>query len=96
MASSPADERRRDKCRLAELVQYKCEPEQLSGTLRWHCLPIVRIFRICQNRPAVELTRYVDINVETGAVQVPAQSSKVMPKGKPWRDVVRYEDEASL
>ncbi|OSD08179.1 hypothetical protein PYCCODRAFT_1358328 [Trametes coccinea BRFM310] len=93
MDSDTAD-RNRDapqKCRLAEIVQYRCDPPQDSNHPQWHCLPIIRIFRICQNRPAVELTRFVEINVETGAVHVPSQSSQVLPKGKAWRDVIRYE-----
>ncbi|KAI0372106.1 hypothetical protein BV20DRAFT_964836 [Pilatotrama ljubarskyi] len=86
----------RGKCRLAEIVQFKCEPgEQLNVPPQWHCLPVIRIFRICQNRPAVELTRFIDMNVETGAVHVPPQSSQVLPKAKPWRDIVRYEDKAA-
>ncbi|KAI0360526.1 hypothetical protein OH77DRAFT_1393369 [Trametes cingulata] len=81
------------KCRIAEIVQFQCEPgEQLNGPPEWHCLPVIRIFRICQNRPAVELTRFVDVNTETGAVHIPPQSSQVLPKAKPWRDVIRYED----
>ncbi|KAI0635313.1 hypothetical protein C8Q77DRAFT_696980 [Trametes polyzona] len=64
------------KCRLAEIVQYKCDPEQRTSAAppQWHCLPVIRIFRICQGRPAVEITKFIDMNVETGAVQVPSQS----------------------
>ncbi|EIW55468.1 uncharacterized protein TRAVEDRAFT_130257 [Trametes versicolor FP-101664 SS1] len=84
------------KCRLAEIVQFKCEPGlQADGPPQWHCLPVIRIFRICQDRPAVELTKFVDMNVETGAVQVPPQSSQVLPKAKLWRDITRYEDKAA-
>ncbi|KAH9941222.1 uncharacterized protein BXZ73DRAFT_88387 [Epithele typhae] len=79
----------REKCRLAEIVQYKCDGELTGDVPAVHCVPIPRIFRICPNRPAVELTRYVDINLETGAVQVP--SSQMIPKGKPWREVLRRD-----
>ncbi|KAI0674453.1 hypothetical protein C8Q78DRAFT_1067470 [Trametes maxima] len=93
-AKAGSDAHPHKKCRLAEIVQFKCEPgQQPNGPPQWHCLPVIRIFRICQNRPAVELTRFVDMNVETGAVQVPPQLSRTLPKGKAWRDVVRYEDE---
>ncbi|KAH9852470.1 hypothetical protein C2E23DRAFT_825675 [Lenzites betulinus] len=86
----------KDKCRLAEIVQFKCEPgQQAEGLPQWHCLPVIRLFRICQNRPAVEVTKFVDIDVETGAIQVPSQSSQMLPKGKVWRDVVRYDEKVA-
>ncbi|KAI0336800.1 hypothetical protein GY45DRAFT_1237731 [Cubamyces sp. BRFM 1775] len=88
--SANADTHR--QCRLAEIVQFNCNPTEDS--VEWHCLPIIRIFRICQNKPAVELTRFIEMDVETGAVHVPPQSSQVLPKGKLWRDVIRYEQDA--
>ncbi|TFK89903.1 hypothetical protein K466DRAFT_485816 [Polyporus arcularius HHB13444] len=88
--SSPA----REKCRLAEVLQYKCTLEQeADGRPTVRCLPVPRIFRICPNRPAVEMTRFIDVDLETGAVRdIPSESSSVLPKGKPWRDVLKYED----
>ncbi|KAI0937526.1 hypothetical protein AcW1_001617 [Taiwanofungus camphoratus] len=84
------------KCRLAEIVQYKCEAEVTSaGEPQFHCWPIPRIFRICPGRPAVEMTRFVDVDMNTGEISVPPESSQTLPKGKPWRDVVRYENTPS-
>ncbi|KAI1798065.1 hypothetical protein LXA43DRAFT_876313 [Ganoderma leucocontextum] len=92
MSDSP-DSKPREQCRLAEIVQYRCDAERADGgRAQMHCLPVPRIFRICRNRPAVEMTRFVDVDLETGAIHIPAQASQVLPKGKPWRDVVRYED----
>ncbi|KAH9921383.1 hypothetical protein B0H21DRAFT_200128 [Amylocystis lapponica] len=80
------------KCRLAEIVQYQCEQELTrAGTPQYHCWPITRIFRICGGRPAVEMTRFAHVDVDTGEVSVPPEASQVLPKGKPWRDIVRYE-----
>ncbi|KAI8986751.1 hypothetical protein BD414DRAFT_440212 [Trametes punicea] len=91
MASESADVKSPRTCRLAEIVQYHCDPPHDPADPQWHCLPVIRIFRICKDRPAVELTRFVQVNVETGAVHIPSQSSQVLPKGKPWRDVTRHE-----
>ena len=33
------------QCRLAEIVQFNCNPTEDS--VEWHCLPIIRIFRMC-------------------------------------------------
>ena len=32
----------------------------------------------CKNRPAVEMTRFVDVDLETGAVHLPSQSRSVL------------------
>ncbi|OBZ78297.1 hypothetical protein A0H81_02441 [Grifola frondosa] len=56
-----------EKCRLAEIVQYSCDAEVTSeGQPQLRCWPIPRIFRICPGRPAVELTRFVDVDAQTG------------------------------
>ncbi|GBE87532.1 hypothetical protein BKA93DRAFT_824488 [Sparassis latifolia] len=79
-------------CRLAELVQYKCELEVSNvGVSQYHCWPIMRIFRICPGRPAVELTRFAEVNADTGEISAPPESSAKLPKGKPWRDIVHNE-----
>ncbi|EPQ53445.1 hypothetical protein GLOTRDRAFT_78441 [Gloeophyllum trabeum ATCC 11539] len=80
------------KCRLAELVQYTCNIDTIDeGVPRLHCYPILRIFRMCPNRPAVEITKLVNFDPATGKVEIPPEASQVLPKGKPWRDVARYE-----
>ncbi|KZP28093.1 hypothetical protein FIBSPDRAFT_689460, partial [Athelia psychrophila] len=80
------------KCRIAEIVQYTCDLEKEgNGRQRVHCFPIPRIFRICPGRPAVEITKFVNINEHTGETEIPAAASESLPKAKPWRDVVRHE-----
>ncbi|KAI0797225.1 hypothetical protein BC629DRAFT_1286002 [Irpex lacteus] len=82
------------KCRLAEIVQFDCDQEtDSSGTPRFHCWPVPRIFRLCPGRPAIEITRYVDTHEGTGAVKLSSEASQILPKGKPWRDVRRYDNE---
>ncbi|KAF9812425.1 hypothetical protein IEO21_06228 [Rhodonia placenta] len=84
------------KCRLAEIVQYKCDVEQNNqGQPQLHCWPVPRIFRICPGRPAVEMTRYVDVDTQSGEISIPAEASQTLPKGKPWRDVRCYEEKTS-
>ncbi|KAI0732614.1 hypothetical protein C8Q72DRAFT_773958 [Fomitopsis betulina] len=86
----------RSKCRLAEIVQYKCDCDiGEQGEPQLHCWPIPRIFRICAGRSAVELTRIVQVDMNTGEVSLPREASQQLPKGKPWRDVIRYEDKVA-
>ncbi|KAH7924704.1 hypothetical protein BV22DRAFT_490915 [Leucogyrophana mollusca] len=80
------------RCRLLEIVQHTCELEELpTGEVRPRCFPIPRIFRICPGRPAVEVTKLLRIDLKTGEVEIPDESSQVLPKGKPWRDIQRYD-----
>ncbi|KZT22725.1 hypothetical protein NEOLEDRAFT_1137499 [Neolentinus lepideus HHB14362 ss-1] len=82
------------KCRIAELMQYTCSQERTAhGESRLHCYPILRIFRMCPNRPAVEITKLVNFDSVTGKVEIPAEASQILPKGKPWRDVTRYKND---
>jgi len=81
------------KCQLAEIVQYTCDIERgPRGKPQVYCVPIPRFFRICSDRPAVEITRIVDVDTHTGVVTLPSRLSQALPKGKAWRDVVHYED----
>ncbi|EIW77159.1 hypothetical protein CONPUDRAFT_139185 [Coniophora puteana RWD-64-598 SS2] len=83
-----------EKCSLVELTQYSCEPEELpNGQIRPRCFPIPRIFRMCANRPAVEITRLVEINPNTGEVTIPGESSLNAPKGKLWKNVTTLSSE---
>ncbi|OAX40825.1 hypothetical protein K503DRAFT_736845 [Rhizopogon vinicolor AM-OR11-026] len=76
------------KCRLLEIVQYTCEPEELpSGEVRPRCFPLPRIFRICPGRPAVEITKLLKIDLKTGEIEIPDESSAVLPRAKHWRDI---------
>ncbi|KAH7882824.1 hypothetical protein F5I97DRAFT_134074 [Phlebopus sp. FC_14] len=78
------------KCPLLEiaiLVQYSCESEKLpNGRLRPHCFPVSRLFRMCPERPAVEITRFCNVDIDTGAVELPDDRTP-LPEGKLWRDV---------
>ncbi|KAI0342311.1 hypothetical protein BDW22DRAFT_1298369, partial [Trametopsis cervina] len=78
----------RQKCRIAEILLYDCDADNDKG--QFHCWPVMRIFRICPGRPAIEITRYVDFNESTGGVKLTPESQRFLPKGKPWRDVHRY------
>ncbi|EGO03535.1 hypothetical protein SERLA73DRAFT_119233 [Serpula lacrymans var. lacrymans S7.3] len=80
------------KCRIAEMIQYTCELEETDGGMRPHCYPLLRIFRMCPDRPACEITKFTNINTNTGEVEIPGETSELLPKAKPWRDVYRYQD----
>ncbi|TFK28580.1 hypothetical protein FA15DRAFT_633874 [Coprinopsis marcescibilis] len=79
-----------DGCRLAEIVQYICgelEPGR-SGKPRLECTPIPRIFRICRNKPAIEVTRIVNLDPKTGEVEFPPSVDSIC--GKDWSRIVKY------
>ncbi|KAJ8590382.1 hypothetical protein M405DRAFT_736951 [Rhizopogon salebrosus TDB-379] len=60
-------------------VQYTCEPEELpSGEVRPRCFPLPRIFRICPDRPAVEITKFLKIDLKTGEIEIPDESRSVI------------------
>ncbi|KAJ7151074.1 hypothetical protein C8R46DRAFT_1123177 [Mycena filopes] len=80
-------------CRIAEITQYSCEPtKDRFGRVVVHCVPIPRLFRICPNRPAVEVTRSLNIDLATGFVEMPRALGENLPRGKPWRDVIKIGD----
>ncbi|KAG8781479.1 hypothetical protein FRC12_021857, partial [Ceratobasidium sp. 428] len=63
------------KCRIAELEQFKCSPVvNIDGQTRMHCMPVLRIFRICPNRPAVEITTLVNLDLSTGELEITPES----------------------
>ena len=48
MSTSSTDSPAREKCRLAEVLQYKCTlEEEVDGRPTVRCLPVPRIFRMC-------------------------------------------------
>ncbi|KAJ7136124.1 hypothetical protein C8R44DRAFT_769737 [Mycena epipterygia] len=80
------------KCRIAEITQFSCVPKRdRFGRPTVHCVPIPRLFRICPDQAAVELTRVLNIDLATGYVGMPKSLGQILPSGKPWRDVVRYD-----
>ncbi|KAL4247476.1 hypothetical protein ABKN59_007945 [Abortiporus biennis] len=96
MSPPAGTENSSEKCRLAEILQYSCDVE-ISGTgPQYHCWPIPRIFRICPGRPAVEVTRYVHVNGDTGEVIVPATLNQQLPKAKQWRDVIHRDPSGAI
>ncbi|KAF9493746.1 hypothetical protein BDN71DRAFT_1449790 [Pleurotus eryngii] len=81
----------KDECRIAELLQYTCDHTVSEGRPLVHCFPIPRMFRLCQGKPAVEITRFVQVDLNTGEVELPPKPGKVIPEGRPWREIRRYE-----
>ncbi|KAJ7669040.1 hypothetical protein B0H17DRAFT_949535 [Mycena rosella] len=89
---SPSNSNGDEKCRIAEILQHNCFPTtDRFGRDAVHCTPIPRLFRICPNGPAVEVTRVVDIDLATGFVEIPKALGQKLPKGKAWRDVVKHD-----
>ncbi|KIM42127.1 hypothetical protein M413DRAFT_26942 [Hebeloma cylindrosporum] len=84
-------------CRIAEILQYTCVVKKsrvINMPPRTVCYPIPRILKLCPGRPAVEITKFVELDAKTGEVEIPAGFSADSVKGRPWREVIRYEEEA--
>ncbi|EFI26782.1 hypothetical protein CC1G_15705 [Coprinopsis cinerea okayama7 len=62
--------------------------ETKRGKPRLQCYQIPRIFRICPNKPAVEVTRFTDIHPRTGEVELERPPESI--RGKHWNDVVKF------
>ncbi|KAF8804731.1 hypothetical protein BYT27DRAFT_7194337 [Phlegmacium glaucopus] len=84
-SSSPVD---KPKCRIAEILQYTCEQKDDSGSFQ--CFPIPRIFMLCPEQPAIEITKLVDIDMLTGEVNLPANLSQKSVQGRPWKEIVCF------
>ncbi|KAJ7236244.1 hypothetical protein C8J57DRAFT_138597 [Mycena rebaudengoi] len=81
-----------EKCRIAEITQYSCVLKRNRlGRPVTHCVPIPRLFWICANQPAVEVTRVVNIDLNTGFINMPNTMASKLPSGKEWRDVATYD-----
>ncbi|KAJ7336440.1 hypothetical protein B0H14DRAFT_2933778 [Mycena olivaceomarginata] len=87
MAKKGAPEGLEGQCRIAEIMQYSCVPKNATV----HCVPIPRLFRICPGRPAVEVTRVLNVDLTTGYVEMPRHLEQKLPEGKAWADVIRYD-----
>ncbi|CEL63220.1 hypothetical protein RSOLAG1IB_05262 [Rhizoctonia solani AG-1 IB] len=86
--SSTGKDQIKPKCRIAELEQFKCVPVVgANGYTRVHCTPIPRIFRICPNRPAVEITTLVNVDPHTGEYIITSDTMNTMPRTMAWRDM---------
>ncbi|KAF9530049.1 hypothetical protein CPB83DRAFT_741216, partial [Crepidotus variabilis] len=78
-------------CRITEIIQHTCEVRtDLSGQPSIQCFPIARIFKLCPNLPALEITRFVKLDKETGEVEIPPNLSPTSVQARSWRDVTLY------
>ncbi|CAE6338900.1 unnamed protein product [Rhizoctonia solani] len=85
----------RPKCRIAELEQFKCTPVIEPNGTRVHCTPIPRIFRICPNRPAVEITTLVQTDPLSGEWIITSDAMNTLPRTTAWRDMSASSSKAA-
>jgi len=72
------------RCRIAEVLQYDCTVKE--GEKGPTCFPFPRVFRLCPGKPVVEITAFVDVDMNTGEVTVPDNVGDIWPKTRPFRD----------
>ncbi|KAJ7057763.1 hypothetical protein C8F01DRAFT_322092 [Mycena amicta] len=77
-----------DECQIAEIPQYSCKRNKKNNQIQ--CLPVLRLFRICADQ-VVEVTRVLQIDADTGYVEIPRHLEQKLPQGKPWRDVTTFD-----
>ncbi|KAJ7637054.1 hypothetical protein FB45DRAFT_908098 [Roridomyces roridus] len=84
------------KCRFAEIIQYNCVPRtnRQGHPTTVYCVPIPRLFRLCPDRPAVEVTRLLDVDLTTGYIEIPRTLEQNLPRGKPWHEVTKNNDQS--
>ncbi|EDR09727.1 uncharacterized protein LACBIDRAFT_319139 [Laccaria bicolor S238N-H82] len=93
-SSTPSKEDAGSGCRIAEIVQYTCGLETNGqGKPQLHCFPIPRLFRMCRGQPSVEITTLIKIDMDSGEVEIPPESSQLSIRGQTWRDITRYVKE---
>ncbi|KAF8908428.1 hypothetical protein CPB85DRAFT_1436053 [Mucidula mucida] len=76
-------------CEIQELVQFACHPSK-SAPGQIDCSPVVRFFRICVGRPAVEITKFVSIT-DDGGVTVPRNIDVLIPKARSFSEIAKHE-----
>ncbi|KAN0062206.1 hypothetical protein ACQY0O_005387 [Thecaphora frezii] len=76
----------RPKCQLKELVQFHCRlrPDRVV------CHPVDRFFRICANRPAVEVTHLVEFDKD-GNPFLPDEFEEAMPPSQHWHGLMAHD-----
>ncbi|KIM34262.1 hypothetical protein M408DRAFT_19193 [Serendipita vermifera MAFF 305830] len=59
-------------CKLEQLTMFDCDKETLEKKGIIKCYPIPRVFRVCKNRPAVEVTSLLQYKDSSGDPVLPA------------------------
>ncbi|KDR68454.1 hypothetical protein GALMADRAFT_257187 [Galerina marginata CBS 339.88] len=84
----------KSECIIAEILQHTCQLKTArNGSQSIHCFPIPRILKICPGRPAVEITKFVNINHKNGEIELPSNLNLDTIKARPWKEVTRYDTE---
>ncbi|KAF9475724.1 hypothetical protein BDN70DRAFT_883350 [Pholiota conissans] len=88
---------KKSECRIAEIVQHTCHlAPNRRGEQIMQCFPILRIFRLCKGQPAVEITKFVNVDPKDGGIEIPAGFRTKAIQARPWREVIRYDHSDGL
>ncbi|KAF8198575.1 hypothetical protein BJ912DRAFT_845642 [Pholiota molesta] len=92
MTNSSDHTTKKSECHIAEILQHTCIPESNSqGQEIMQCFPILRIFKLCKGQPAVEITRFINVDPTNGAIEIPAGFKTETVQGRSWREIERYD-----
>ncbi|PPQ92128.1 hypothetical protein CVT25_007959 [Psilocybe cyanescens] len=81
-------------CVIAEILQHTCLVKTAyDGTISYHCFPIPRILKLCPGQPAVELTKFINIEMQSGEIDIPPNLSASSIKARSWKEVIRSNPE---
>ncbi|KAG8839289.1 hypothetical protein FRC18_011996 [Serendipita sp. 400] len=74
-------------CSLEQLTQYDCDKESFEKNGIVKCYPIPRVFRVCKDRPAVEVTALLRYKDPSGEPYLPENCLEQLPIGKQWKQI---------
>ncbi|CAG7847161.1 SubName: Full=Uncharacterized protein {ECO:0000313/EMBL:CCA66734.1} [Serendipita indica DSM 11827] len=86
-AAQAVEEEHRPGCVLEQLTMFDCDRDILARTGIVKCYPIPRVFRVCPNRPAVEVTALLEYKDASGEPTLPPDYLKRLPKGYSWDQI---------
>jgi len=80
-------EKDRKGCVLQELTMFECDRElaEKAGIIK--CYPIPRVFRVCPERPAIEVTSLAKFDEDTGKASLPEDHLDNLPQGRSWKEI---------
>ncbi|TRM57485.1 hypothetical protein BD626DRAFT_574526 [Schizophyllum amplum] len=96
--NSPPYDAPASRCRIEEVSMFfECQPKKSPGQPpRIDCSPVPRFFLLCEGSPALEVTRAVKTDADTGKPVLSTQLLRNLPSAKEWRQVIKHANDRPL